>query len=429
MSENLNQRALLLPVFDSIERPYQARILQRCAVENTIICLPAGFGKAFIAHALMLNMCRWFPEKIVLFCAPTRASVSRQCTTFRQFFSNFMSSISEVNINLSPDKRLEHWNGQGIFFSTVSIVESDIKNDLLDPQRIICLIFQDAHYAADNLSYSNIMQALRQSSASVRICALTATPGSGAESIQKLISTFDIEAIEYLNENSPELEPFILAYDKEIIDVESNYEIESVCMLLDNLIFENYIKPLRRFNLHFPEDVNKILLASMLNIDGARENGSPVEWHLSGLRMLIYIRDLLLSYGIICFKSYLHTLASSKPTPSKSRVLKDLSSHTRLRDFLDNLEHQIQGPSFVSHPKLALIRKLILGHFSCDSTDSKVVIYSQHPDSLCEIFAILDKLSPTINPVIFVNQPRDRLMRQSLANYSQVNFPDQVCTY
>ena len=44
------------------ERKYQVAIVERALLNNTLVCLPTGLGKTFIAAIVMYNFFRWFPE-------------------------------------------------------------------------------------------------------------------------------------------------------------------------------------------------------------------------------------------------------------------------------------------------------------------------------------------------------------------------------
>lgn len=44
------------------ERAYQVAIVERALLHNTLVCLPTGLGKTFIAAVVMYNFFRWFPE-------------------------------------------------------------------------------------------------------------------------------------------------------------------------------------------------------------------------------------------------------------------------------------------------------------------------------------------------------------------------------
>ena len=43
-------------------RPYQYSIVQSCLYDNTLVCLPTGLGKTFIAAVVMYNYYRWYPQ-------------------------------------------------------------------------------------------------------------------------------------------------------------------------------------------------------------------------------------------------------------------------------------------------------------------------------------------------------------------------------
>ena len=59
-------------------RDYQFNIVQKCLFQNTLVCLPTGLGKTFIAAVVMYNFQRWYPEGKVVFLAPTKPLVSQQ---------------------------------------------------------------------------------------------------------------------------------------------------------------------------------------------------------------------------------------------------------------------------------------------------------------------------------------------------------------
>jgi ERCC4-related helicase len=60
--------------------------------ENTLVTLPTGLGKTFIASTVMFNYYRWFKDGLIFFVAPTKPLVTQQ------MFS-FIKSIQEVPLN------------------------------------------------------------------------------------------------------------------------------------------------------------------------------------------------------------------------------------------------------------------------------------------------------------------------------------------
>ena len=58
------------------EREYQVAIVEQALLHNTLVCLPTGLGKTFIAAVVMYNFFRWFPEVIL----PPNPSTSAWCS-------------------------------------------------------------------------------------------------------------------------------------------------------------------------------------------------------------------------------------------------------------------------------------------------------------------------------------------------------------
>lgn len=59
-------------------RSYQYNIVQKSLFTNTLVSLPTGLGKTFIAAVVMYNYYRWYPSGKVIFLAPTKPLVAQQ---------------------------------------------------------------------------------------------------------------------------------------------------------------------------------------------------------------------------------------------------------------------------------------------------------------------------------------------------------------
>lgn len=59
-------------------RDYQLHIARTALFCNTLVCLPTGLGKTFIAAVVMYNFYRWYPSGKVVFMAPTKPLVTQQ---------------------------------------------------------------------------------------------------------------------------------------------------------------------------------------------------------------------------------------------------------------------------------------------------------------------------------------------------------------
>lgn len=59
-------------------RNYQYNIVEKALYKNTLVTLPTGLGKTFIAAVIMYNFYRWYPQGKVIFMAPTKPLVAQQ---------------------------------------------------------------------------------------------------------------------------------------------------------------------------------------------------------------------------------------------------------------------------------------------------------------------------------------------------------------
>ena len=59
-------------------RDYQFNIIKKALLENTLVVLPTGLGKTFIAAVVMYNFYRWYPQRKLIFMAPTKPLVAQQ---------------------------------------------------------------------------------------------------------------------------------------------------------------------------------------------------------------------------------------------------------------------------------------------------------------------------------------------------------------
>ena len=59
-------------------RDYQYNVVQQALFKNTLVVLPTGLGKTFIAAVVMYNFYCWYPQGKIVFMAPTKPLVAQQ---------------------------------------------------------------------------------------------------------------------------------------------------------------------------------------------------------------------------------------------------------------------------------------------------------------------------------------------------------------
>ena len=86
-------------------RDYQFNIVQKCLFKNTLVCLPTGLGKTFIAAVVMFNFYRWYPSGKVVFLAPTKPLVGQQieaCHNIMGIPQTHLAEMTGTKSSLSP---------------------------------------------------------------------------------------------------------------------------------------------------------------------------------------------------------------------------------------------------------------------------------------------------------------------------------------
>ncbi|OLY82176.1 ATP-dependent DNA helicase MPH1 [Smittium mucronatum] len=249
-SKSLN--CYLYPIIEGQQiRSYQQSSILSCIRGNTLVALPTGLGKTYIAAVVMGNYSRWFPNSLIIFLATTRPLVTQQakaCAPLLYILNsqnnipsekldtprvtsemdlkdhkisgethNFTLNgknykdklICEMNGSLHPSKRKLAWSTSTFVFATPQTVQNDLRNGVLggdNVKRITMLIVDEAHKTRGGYAFGNCMDELikiQESDSSpngasnssglpltkskFRVLALTATPGADIKSVQMVV--------------------------------------------------------------------------------------------------------------------------------------------------------------------------------------------------------------------------------------------------
>lgn len=90
-------------------REYQFNIVKSALFQNTLVALPTGLGKTFIAAVVMFNFYRWYPLGKIVFMAPTKPLVTQQIEACYNIMGIPQSDIAEMTGKMSPVARQKAW--------------------------------------------------------------------------------------------------------------------------------------------------------------------------------------------------------------------------------------------------------------------------------------------------------------------------------
>jgi len=116
-------------------------MVETCLFHNTLVCLPTGLGKTFVAANVILNYYRWFPDGKIFFLAPTRPLVNQQKMAVECLKEIDEDDLLELTGSVRAKKRKEYYEQKRLFFMTPQTIENDLTNGILDPEKIVLIIF------------------------------------------------------------------------------------------------------------------------------------------------------------------------------------------------------------------------------------------------------------------------------------------------
>ena len=226
-------------------RAYQFNITKVSLYRNTLIVLPTGLGKTFIAAVVMYNIYRWYPTGKVIFMAPTRPLVSQQIEACRKIMGMPPEDMAEMTGKQHKKLRIELWKNKRIFFATPQVVQIDIN----DPEvnfpfpKIKLIVVDEAHKAKGRYAYTEVIQTIVNRNPFFRVLALSATPGRRIEDVMEVIQNLCISHIEVRSENSIDVMAYTHKKNIKTIVVSLGEQLTKIRNSLINII-DPYIRNL-----------------------------------------------------------------------------------------------------------------------------------------------------------------------------------------
>lgn len=122
-------------------REYQFSLVETCLFYNTLVSLPTGLGKTFVALNVINNYYRWFENGKIFFLAPTKPLVSQQLTACLEHDTFNPKELMELTGETQATERKYAYQRGRIFFMTPQTLENDIEMERLDLERIVLVIY------------------------------------------------------------------------------------------------------------------------------------------------------------------------------------------------------------------------------------------------------------------------------------------------
>ncbi|VCW83832.1 unnamed protein product, partial [Gulo gulo] len=256
-------------------RDYQLHIARTSLFCNTLVCLPTGLGKTFIAAVVMYNFYRWFPSGKVVFMAPTKPLVTQQIEACYRVMGIPQSHMAEMTGSTQAFTRKEIWHSKRVLFLTPQVMVNDLSRGACPAAEIKCLVIDEAHKALGNYAYCQVVRELVKYTNHFRILALSATPGSDIKAVQQVITNLRIGQIELRSEDSPDILPYSHERRVEKLVVPLGEELAAIQKAYIQVL-EAFASSLIQRNVLMRKDIpNLTKYQIILARDQFRKNPSP----------------------------------------------------------------------------------------------------------------------------------------------------------
>ncbi|KAH8298497.1 hypothetical protein KR044_007748 [Drosophila immigrans] len=409
-------------------RAYQHSIVQAALYRNTLVVLPTGLGKTFIAAVVMYNLHRWYPDGKLIFMAPTRPLVSQQIAACQKIMPFPADDTVELTGRLPRAKRAELWTSKRVFFATPQVVQSDMLDagDGLPPfpfNAVKLLVVDEAHRAKGRYAYTQVTESIMARNRNFRMLALSATPGRSMEDVANVCRNLYISHLEVRWDQSIDVQPYIHQRSLRTIVVPLKDAIRetraSLLQIIDpylrQLITADVLKSARgnisRNSLLFDQSRFQEQTAS-----GQRHpEHSSIVSNFSMCISLYHALELLERHGLRVFvNNFDADERGNLKFVLRDAALRDLVEQTRgqlganpldisTRPMTNGEVAPMPAKLDFGHPKYEQARLVMELHFEVNP-DSRAIVFCEYRESVMLIQRLLLQHRPLVRPRCFVGQ-------------------------
>ncbi|KAL1502251.1 hypothetical protein ABEB36_007419 [Hypothenemus hampei] len=401
-------------------RDYQFNIVKEALFKNTLVSLPTGLGKTFIAAVVMYNFYRWYPHGKIIFMAPTRPLVKQQIDACY----NIMAIPEGVTAELTGSKllvsRSNIWREKRVFFVTPQVLQNDLENVAQLGEQIKCLVFDEAHKAKGNHAYCQVIRKLLSTNHhNFRVLALSATPGCNVNDVSEVVHNLLISHLEFRTEESKDVKSYVFERSLETVVVHLDDKLIEIREEYMKIV-EYYARTLKKFNIiqgnYCSLSKGKIFMLMKDFQDKNRgtnsSNYSEIMRCLNICVTLYHALELLIRHGLRNFLSFFDEHIE-KPLLRGNNNLKTILENVRnylgpipqIEVLPDGTYPEIPKNLKFGHPKHHKLKDILLKHFTDkDKENSRVIVFFEYRESVMEAHTILLQARPLIKPKIFLGQ-------------------------
>ncbi|KAH9950517.1 P-loop containing nucleoside triphosphate hydrolase protein [Amylocystis lapponica] len=400
------------------KRDYQFNIVKHSLFENTLVALPTGLGKTFIAGVVMLNFYNWFPEGKVIFVAPTKPLVAQQIDACHKTCGIPGSHAAELHGDVVRTKRAKAYDEKRVFYMTPQTLMNDLVSETLDPKDIVLLVVDEAHKATGDYDYARVVRFLMAKNPHFRLLALTATPGGNPEAVQAIVDSLHISHIEIRDEQSMDLRQYLFKKHLEQHIIPMNDDAAKLRDLLSHIMQPMITKCQRAGALRGSPD--PIMLHPFRCSESARElHARKADYWLVSLAHKLGPLARAMSYLMegsigMCY-TYLSGIATDTAEHGGKKSTGAIQKDPGFQALMKEIEAQ-KSRGFALHPKMEKLRSLLVH----EADDSRVMVFVSFRECVDEVVEMLNRENPLIRATRFIGQGTDKHGRKGIAQKEQL---------
>lgn len=371
-------------------RDYQKNIAAVAIEKNTLCVLPTGMGKTLIALLVAANRMELFPDSKILICSPTRPLSAQHKKTFEDFTNIPEDEIILLTGKVNPEDRIELYKKARVVIATPQTIENDLENNRIDLSNFSFAVFDEAHRAVKEYSYSSVAKKYRFTSKNPLILGLTASPGATHEKVQEICNNLFIKAVEIRSEGDLDVESYVQPVEIENIYVELPEEFKKIKLLLEEALKDD-VYWLKEHHYTFTYKPTKtMLLETQRKVIASYMRGSKnygAFWAMmrtAGAIKLVHAVELLETQGVRFLYDFLKKIERSKKR-TDAKLFKD----PRIREAVKLCEEL--AVSGIEHPKLRKIKELVKDLLG-KKPDAKIIVFANYRAAVEKINRILNEV-------------------------------------
>ncbi len=304
-------------------REYQSNIVRSIGRNgNTLVVLPTGLGKTFIAVAVIAGALASGKKAMLL--APTKPLSEQHYSVLAKLLRIPGEDILLLTGSIGKKKRKGMEERARVIIATPQTVSNDLKDSMLSLDGFGAVVFDECHRAVGKYAYTYIANecTVRE----ILVVGLTASPGAKKEKINALVNALGIRHIDARSSTDPDVIKYVMPKYVHVVSVDLSDRIREIASPLKpeieaNVRTLNSMGFLRFRNFEFIPKGRLIDLGNQIGKIQAVNYRMGAMYAYSKLLNLVHSYDLILGEGIYPFSSYVESLYSRE---KKSRSLESL---------------------------------------------------------------------------------------------------------